>query len=114
MNNGEICYPFSEADRKSIEKLKSNPLKSHYSAKCYMGVWREGATSQDDFYSKTVLLKRNNCFFYPHQSDMMFKAAEVLQQRAQENKELKMSNMYTRIGLWIATGALLLNVVINW
>jgi hypothetical protein len=45
---------------------------------------------------------------------MQFKAAEVLQKREQDRNVLKQSNMYTRIGLWVATGALLLNALITW
>jgi hypothetical protein len=43
----------------------------------------------------------------------MFTAAKELQKRQQEYKQLKKSNMYTRIGLWIAASALFANVIIE-
>ena len=44
---------------------------------------------------------------------MMFEAAKELQKREQENRQLKRSNMYTRIGLWVASLALLANAIIG-
>ncbi len=108
-----LNFAVSEEDRKQIEIQKKNPIKAWYSTECHMGVWREGATKKENFFELVVKKKRNNCFFFPYQGDMQFKAAEVLQKREQDNKELKQSNMYTRIGLWVAAGALLLNALIN-
>ena len=44
---------------------------------------------------------------------MLFKAADELQKRDAEYKKMKSSNLYTRIGLWIAIGALSLNALIG-
>ncbi|EGR1425936.1 hypothetical protein D8X77_22180 [Vibrio vulnificus] len=110
----EFTNSFSLVQRDDIEKLKGNPLKGHYVAKCHLGVWREGATQSPDFYSIVVKAKRTNCFFYPYQENMLFKAAEKLQQRQQENAQLKRSNMYTRIGLFIAAIGLIFNALVNY
>jgi len=109
-----LNFVVSEEERKQIELQEKNPIKDYYSTECYMGVWREGATKKDNFVELVVKKKRDNCFFFPYQGDMLFKAAEVLQKREQDRRELKKSNMYTRIGLWVATGALLLNALITW
>jgi len=106
-------FVFSDEERIQVELQKENPLKHQYSAECHMGVWREGGI-KNSFFEFIVKENRNNCFFYPYQGDMLFKAAEELQKREQDRKELKRSNMYTRIGLWVATGALLLNALISW
>lgn len=109
-----LNFVVSDEERRHIELQKNNPIKEYYSTECHMGVWREGATKKDDFFELVVKKKRDNCFFFPYQGDMLFKAAEELQKREQDRSELKQSNMYTRIGLWVATGALLLNALITW
>jgi len=45
---------------------------------------------------------------------MLFDAARELQKRESENRQLKRANLYTRIGLWIAAGALVANAVIAY
>ena len=42
---------------------------------------------------------------------MQFKAAEELQKREQENEQMKRSNLYTRIGLWIAAIGLIFSAI---
>jgi hypothetical protein len=110
----QLNFIVSEEERKQIELQEKNPIKDRYSTECHMGVWREGATKKENFIELVVKNKRDNCFFFPYQGDMQFKAAEVLQKREQDRNVLKQSNMYTRIGLWVATGALLLNALITW
>jgi len=44
---------------------------------------------------------------------MLFDAARELQKRDNEHKELKRSNLYTRIGLWVAAGALGISALIE-
>jgi hypothetical protein len=44
---------------------------------------------------------------------MLFQAAEELQKREQENEQLKRSNLYTRIGLWIAAIGLILSAFVS-
>lgn len=45
---------------------------------------------------------------------MLYQAAKELQRRQSENEQLKRSNLYTRVGLWVAAGALVLNVVVEF
>ena len=78
-----------------------------------MGVWDEGIQVNTNFYESVVLESRNQCFHYPVQKSMMFTAAEELQKRIAENSALKKSNKYTRIGLWLAAGALLINAAVG-
>ncbi|MFT5296675.1 MAG: rRNA processing protein Gar1 [Colwellia sp.] len=112
-DNGQpLIWSFTIDDRNEIEKIKANPLEHYYSANCHKGVWDEGIGKVDNFY-KAVKEKRQNCFFYSHQSNMLFKAADELQKRDAEYKKMKSSNLYTRIGLWIAIGALSLNALIG-
>jgi hypothetical protein len=42
---------------------------------------------------------------------MLFKAAEILQKRDREFEQMKRSNLYTRIALWIAAIGLLFGAV---
>lgn len=78
-----------------------------------MGVWDEGVAPHPAGREETILrMKRNDkCFFWPHQPNMLFKAAEVLQKREAEYEKMKRSNLYTRIGLWIAAIGLLFGAV---
>jgi hypothetical protein len=80
-----------------------------------MGVWDEGvAGSKGERNSIINLMPRNSgCFFFPHHPAMLFPAAQELQKRAEENSQLKRSNMYTRIGLWVAVGALAANTLVE-
>jgi hypothetical protein len=45
---------------------------------------------------------------------MLFDAAKELQARQDANRQLKRSNMYTRIGLWIAAGALAVDAIVTY
>ena len=45
---------------------------------------------------------------------MQFDAARELQKRAAEHEEMKRSNFYTRVGLWVAAGALAINALVAY
>jgi len=45
---------------------------------------------------------------------MLFDAARELQKRADETRQLRRSNFYTRIGLWVAAGALAINALVAY
>lgn len=105
----------STTERKALQSGEADIVESYYSLKCHMGVWDEGLKpgKEDRLERLNKTDRKDNCFFFPYDPSMMFKAAIELQKRAQENRQLKQSNMYTRIGLWIAAIALLLNVLIK-
>ena len=44
---------------------------------------------------------------------MLYDSAKELQKRQSENEQLKKSNRYTRIALWVAAGALALDALIE-
>lgn len=90
-------------------------FKSHYGLKCQMGVWDEGVApgKENRLERINTTIRTDKCFFFPHDPGMMFAAAIELQKRDQENRQLKKSNTYTRIGLWIAASALLINAAVN-
>jgi hypothetical protein len=101
--------------RNTIKEQKIKPSATSDGVMvCHQGVWDEGIAPHNNFYNSCVAENRNNCFFYPYQENMLFRAAKELQKRVQENKELKRSNMYTRIGLWVTSGALLLSALVSW
>ena len=118
-NNCKHCHFLSKENRPdsfSLSKIdRENPgnIPAYYSLKCWMGVWDEGVAphtiSRDDTISKVN--RKNKCFFWPHSPNMLFKAAEVLQKREAEYEQMKRSNLYTRIGLWVAAIALLFGAV---
>lgn len=106
----------STDERKVLQSGKIDFVKSDYSLKCHLGVWDEGLNpgETDRLERLNILDRKDSCFFFPYDPSMMFAAAIELQKRAQENRQLKRSNFYTRIGLWIAAGALLLNALANY
>ena len=65
--------------------------------------------------SKTIseTEREGTCFFWPYMPNMLFPAARELQKREQEYQQLKHSNLYTRIALWIAAAGLLMNAFVE-
>lgn len=102
----------SPQERAKADTDSENIVPHFYTLNCYMGVWDEGIignSNRNEIINENV---RKRCFFYPYTPGMMFDAAKELQKREQEFRAIRTSNFYTRIGLWIAAGALLLNSLI--
>lgn len=115
-NTGRVLtFSASTSEREKAASDNIDFIADYYSLKCYLGVWDEGVNPGKDLRLKQVNEenRKNRCFFYPHDPSMMFEAAKELQKREQENRQLKRSNMYTRIGLWVASLALLVNAIIG-
>lgn len=113
---GSHIFSVSIKEREKASKGEANFVGEHYSLKCYLGVWDEGVNPDIEKRRLNIINKikrQRKCFFFPHDPDMLFGAAKELQRREQENQQLKRSNLYTRIGLWIAVIALLLNAIIS-
>lgn len=89
-------------------------VKEHYSPNCYLGVWDAGINPS--LLEKTNKLidedRKNLYFFIENHPGMSFQAAEILQEGRAQNSDLKRSNLYTQIGLWIAALALLANLLV--
>ena len=104
----------TEREREKVKKGEINFISDHYSLNCYLGVWDEGVIpgKQNRLNIVNGIKRNGECFFFPYNQKMLFKAAEELQKRKQENEQLKRSNLYTRIGLWIAAIGLLLTAIV--
>ncbi len=91
-------------------------VSSHYALNCYMGVWDEGVSGSIEERNTIINLatRKTGCFFFLHHPDMLFKAAQELQKRAEENQQLKRAHVYTRLGLWVAAGALAINALVEF
>ena len=91
-------------------------IATYYSLNCHMGVWDEGVSGLTQDRNSTVnLVPRDSaCFFFPYHPAMLFDAARELQKRGAEYEEMKRSNRYTRIGLWVAAGALAVNALVEY
>lgn len=85
----------------------------HYSLNCHMGVWDEGVSSAGDRKAILDIDRGSTCFFFPHNPAMLFAAAKELQKRSAENEQIKRSNFYTRVGLWVAAAALAFNALVE-
>lgn len=111
-----LSFSLSKSERELASSDPNNAIKEHYSLKCQLGVWDEGVSQlpggRDGTLNKTP--RKDSCFFFPYNPAMLFDAARELQKRENENRQLVRSNMYTRIGLWIAAGALVANAVVSY
>jgi len=115
------CHFLSKEDRPhsfSLTKVEREDLEkipSYYALKCWMGVWDEGVAPHSISREQTIskVNRKNACFFWPYHPNMLFKAAEVLQSRESANEQMKRSNLYTRIGLWVAAIGLLFGAFIK-
>ena len=109
-----LSFSVDIGERKSAEHDDFSFRKDIYSLKCHMGVWDEGVGPNENRKERINKVDRKDkCFFYPYDPNMLFQAAIELQKRKQEYQQFHRSNMYTRIGLWIAALALLANAIIG-
>ena len=113
MTGRVLSWSLSAPERSNVQADTEHAVPEHYSLKCYMGVWDDGVSRAVG--ERNVLLNRstrnNSCFFLPHNPAMLFEAARELQKSKEENRQLKKSNMYTRLGLWIAAIGIFANAV---
>jgi hypothetical protein len=111
-----LTFALTEAERLAVESDPDHAIKDHFSIKCQLGVWDEGVAKPTDSRDVTLnkVQRKNACFFFPYHPAMLFEAAKELQARQDENRQLKRSNMYTRIGLWIAAGALAVDAIVTY
>ena len=115
-NNGTAyTNSLSKEERDKAKQGKKDFVSDSYSLNCYMGVWDEGVSPdlENRIHRVVKLNREDKCFFFSYDPSMLFKAAQELQRREQEYHRITKSNMYTRIGLWIASGALLINALIG-
>lgn len=110
-----FSFSISQQERELVKSGNSDFIADHYCLKCHMGVWDEGLfQDKENRLDRINIVPRKNCFYLRHDPHMLFPAAVELQKRMQENRQLKQSHMYTRIGLWFAAGALLLNALLTY
>jgi hypothetical protein len=109
-DEGVSFYLHKEEPRNDMKFISEN-----YAIRCLMGVWDQRFND-----SKTPILQMinntprdNTCFFYPYNEGTTFEVAKELEKRTKEHAQLKRSNKYTRVGLWVAAGALLLNALVD-
>jgi hypothetical protein len=109
------AFSLSNEKREKLIKSPEDAVQSHYALSCHMDVWGEGVSGSKEERDKFInLMSRNSgCFFFPHHPAMLFPAAQELQRREEENSQLKCSNMYTRLGLWVAACAFVVNVLVE-
>ena len=113
-NTGRVLnFSVTADEREQVRNGNINFVKDHYCLKCYQGVWDEGVTPGKENRSKIVndTNRKNKCFYWKYSPGTLFPAAVELQKRKAENEQLKRSNLYTRIGLWIAAIGLILSAI---
>lgn len=115
-NTGRVhTFSLTEPEREKAELSPQEIVAAHYSLNCHMGVWDEGASGSTEERNSIINFapRESSCFFFPYHPAMLFGAAQELQKRADENRQLKRSNLYTRIGLWVAAGALAVSTLVE-
>lgn len=110
-----LSFSVSASERKKAENGNIGFIPDHYSLKCHHGVWDEGVSpvKENRLIIVTETKRKKKCFFWPYNPALLFKAAEELQKRDYENEQLKRSNLYTRIGLWIAAIGLVFGAFVS-
>jgi hypothetical protein len=110
-----VSFYLHKNERILLERNDVELNSANYAIRCLMGVWDQR------FYESNIPMleivnntqRDNTCFFYPYNEGTTFEVAKELEKRAQENMQLKRSNKYTRIGLWVAAGALAINALVG-
>jgi hypothetical protein len=97
----------------SVKDRRDGKPKAHYTPRCWWGIWDAGINPglMDTLDQTLHMDRRDTCFHVEVHEGMSFEAAKELQRRRQQIAELKRSNFYTRIGLWIAGVALLVSAI---
>jgi hypothetical protein len=111
-----MVFSLSEQEREKAKSAPSDVVATHYALNCHMGVWDEGVSGsmedRDTIINRTA--RGTSCFFFPFRRAMLYKAATELQKRDAQNEQMRRSNRYTRIGLYVATGALCVNAIVQY
>ena len=116
-NTGRVLvFTLTQIDREKIAQTPDEDMFEPYSLNCHMGVWDEGLMGGKKERDTMINLtsRASSCFFFPYNPAMLFSAAKELQKRQDENRQLKNSNSYTRAGLWLASGALAVNTILEF
>ena len=110
-NGQERSFSWDEKERLNF-RLR---IEEDHCAVCYKGVWSTRITPHLNTSLKDILLKdrKNHCFFIETHKGMSFQAASELHRLRNDNRQLKRSYRYTQIGLWIAAGSLLMNLIMQ-
>jgi hypothetical protein len=116
-NTGHVVrFSLNQEERDKAELAPQEMVAEYYSLNCHMGVWDEGLSGSPQERNAKVNLspRASGCFFFPYHPAMLFDAARELQKRSAEHEQMKRSNLYTRIGLWVAAGALAVNALVQY
>lgn len=116
-NTGRVLvFTLNAQEREKAANAPQEMIAPHYSLKCHLGVWDESISGQTQERASKVnrVPRGSSCFFFPYHPAMLFDAARELQKRVDENKRMKRSNFYTRVGLWVAAGALAVNALVAY
>jgi hypothetical protein len=111
-----IVFSLTNQERKSLESSPDDAVPQHYALNCHMGVWDEGVSGTTKERDMIINRERRSthCFFFRYHPAMLFAAAKELQRREADNEKIMRSNSYTRIGLFVAAGALCVNALVAY
>ena len=111
-----LTFSLNKQEREKAALASNEMVATYYSLNCHMGVWDEGVSGSTEERNAIINLvpRASGCFFFPYHAAMLFDAARELQKRADENRQMKKSNLYTRIGRWVAAGALAVNALVTY
>lgn len=111
-----LTFSLNKQEREKAALASNEIVATYYSLNCHMGIWDEGVSGSTEERNAIINLvpRASSCFFFPYHAAMLFDAARELQKRADENRQMKKSNLYTRIGLWVAAGALAVNAIVTY
>ncbi len=110
-----LVFSLNKQEREKAALAPHDVVANYYSLNCHMGVWDEGVSGSIEERNTVINLtpRSSSCFFFPYHPAMLFDAARELQKRTNENEQMKKSNRYTRIGLWVAAAALFFSALVE-
>jgi len=103
----------TEKERDLARKADYGWQEDYHVLACSFGVWDEGHNFNRAERHQTLAQvdRRAFCFFWHHRPGMLLPAAKILQEREASQHEAARDRKLTIYGLWIAAGALVLDLM---
>ena len=110
-----FVFDVKESERDSVRNNDFSWLHAPTKLACSFGVWDEGFELQRKNRHKEICLtdRKDFCFWWKYRKGMLLPAAKVLQEREYNNRKSARDRRITKIGLWIAAIALIVNGYLN-
>ena len=100
-------------DQQTRKQLREGNPIGNSTLKCYQGVWNAKAVENNPENELDQLLREDReefCLFYPYKPNVFPAAAKHFERRDADRREAKQDRKWAKIAVWVAAGALILNL----